>query len=322
MDYSKLYSGLITFRILNPLKISQSFYTEDHHIVPSCLGGSDTPENMVRLTAREHFIAHRLLSKIHPHHAGLAYAVFQMSRRHNRKMNSREYEILKKTYGEHASKSAKQQWENPEFRDTMSSNLVTRWEDPKFRAIMSSCSKQRWEDHEYKAKMSAVSSKSLTERWEDHEYREMMSSSLKKRWVDSYFREMMAGVNSNAMVEKWKDPDFRAMRSSHVKRQWKDPEFKAKINEALADWREESRGQPWLMRIATKEIWSLAQVFWEHRPNNPEATLIYRVVDFCNIFNEGKNKNMFYKMDEMFKKNCWIPKLDPKWMKEFGHIRY
>jgi hypothetical protein len=40
-------------------------YTERHHIQPKCLGGTDDHKNLVRLTAREHFVVHHLLTKIH-----------------------------------------------------------------------------------------------------------------------------------------------------------------------------------------------------------------------------------------------------------------
>lgn len=39
-------------------------YTESHHIIPKSLGGSNSAENLVSLTSREHFICHRLLTKI------------------------------------------------------------------------------------------------------------------------------------------------------------------------------------------------------------------------------------------------------------------
>lgn len=48
-------------------------YSEKHHIIPKCLGGTDRKENLVRLTAREHFICHRLLVKMVE-----GKAVFQM----------------------------------------------------------------------------------------------------------------------------------------------------------------------------------------------------------------------------------------------------
>jgi hypothetical protein len=38
-------------------------YTEKHHIIPRCMGGSNDKENLVTLTAREHYIAHLLLTK-------------------------------------------------------------------------------------------------------------------------------------------------------------------------------------------------------------------------------------------------------------------
>lgn len=36
---------------------------ETHHIIPRCLGGSNETFNLVRLTFREHFVCHRLLTK-------------------------------------------------------------------------------------------------------------------------------------------------------------------------------------------------------------------------------------------------------------------
>ena len=38
-------------------------YTENHHIIPKSMGGSNEKCNMVILTAREHYIAHLLLTK-------------------------------------------------------------------------------------------------------------------------------------------------------------------------------------------------------------------------------------------------------------------
>lgn len=38
-------------------------YFEKHHIIPKSLGGSDSPSNLVLLTAREHFVCHLLLPK-------------------------------------------------------------------------------------------------------------------------------------------------------------------------------------------------------------------------------------------------------------------
>jgi hypothetical protein len=45
-------------------KKALSGYFECHHITPRSLGGKDSPENLVLLTAREHVIVHRLLPRI------------------------------------------------------------------------------------------------------------------------------------------------------------------------------------------------------------------------------------------------------------------
>lgn len=98
MDYRKLYNGLVSFRTLNPLNKSKVVYTERHHIVPKCLGGSNSKENLVRLTGREHFLAHRILNKIYPDNADLKTALFLMckSNRSNvRRVDSKLYEHLK-----------------------------------------------------------------------------------------------------------------------------------------------------------------------------------------------------------------------------------
>ena len=99
MNYSKLYSTLISYRINNPLIKSKDLYVETHHIIPRCLGGGDSKENLINLTAREHFIAHRFLSKIYPEIIDLRFVVLMMVRRKSDKYSnistSRYYEKLK-----------------------------------------------------------------------------------------------------------------------------------------------------------------------------------------------------------------------------------
>ena len=75
-------------------------YTESHHIIPKCIGGTDDKDNLVQLTAREHFIAHLLLWKIHPESYGLIKAVNMMcmsGKNQERSMN-RMYGWLKEKF--------------------------------------------------------------------------------------------------------------------------------------------------------------------------------------------------------------------------------
>lgn len=58
--YARQYYCIIQNRIENPI----SGYTENHHIIPKSLGGADDPSNKVRLSAREHWVCHQLLTRM------------------------------------------------------------------------------------------------------------------------------------------------------------------------------------------------------------------------------------------------------------------
>lgn len=77
MDYAQHYSRLIE-RARNRVLVG---YVERHHIVPKCLGGLDDPDNIVRLTPEEHYLAHQLLLKIYPAEKGLICAALYMAGR-------------------------------------------------------------------------------------------------------------------------------------------------------------------------------------------------------------------------------------------------
>lgn len=75
MNYKQIYDTIcargLTERHLD--------YYEKHHIIPKCLNGPDTNENLTKLTAREHYIAHWLLCKIYPKSWKIAHAFFWMA---------------------------------------------------------------------------------------------------------------------------------------------------------------------------------------------------------------------------------------------------
>ena len=83
-------------------------YTETHHILPKSMGGADSPENTVELTAREHFVCHWLLTKMTEgdDHYKMLNALRIMraeSPRHQRyktKITARVYANLKEEYAQ------------------------------------------------------------------------------------------------------------------------------------------------------------------------------------------------------------------------------
>lgn len=63
MDHKKHYDRLIETRKLRQREKGIKY--ERHHIIMKSMGGSNNEDNLVYLTPREHFIAHRLLWLIH-----------------------------------------------------------------------------------------------------------------------------------------------------------------------------------------------------------------------------------------------------------------
>jgi len=92
MNYSKIYS-----RIVNAAKSREVVgYVEVHHIVPKSMGGTNSDDNLVSLTAREHFLVHWLLFKIYNSPA-MARA-FRLMADTNGKLHGRTYQGAKEIY--------------------------------------------------------------------------------------------------------------------------------------------------------------------------------------------------------------------------------
>lgn len=97
MNYQKHYGALIARARTRVLDC----YVEKHHVLPRCLDGGDEKENIVELTAEEHFCAHLILSKLHPGHKGLIFATVCMSwNLKGRRANNKLYGWLRRRYVE------------------------------------------------------------------------------------------------------------------------------------------------------------------------------------------------------------------------------
>lgn len=97
MNYQRIYTQLIQHAQMRDKPVE---YTEKHHIIPRCMGGSNNADNMAVLTAREHFIAHHLLYKIYqntPFGYKMAHAFGMMSTlKLLRKLTARQYETIRR----------------------------------------------------------------------------------------------------------------------------------------------------------------------------------------------------------------------------------
>jgi len=186
MDYQKIYNQIIARARTRKL----NHYIERHHILPKCMGGSNDTDNLVELTAREHYIVHKLLVEIHPSNKKLRYALWGMSNQltssnNNRNYNvtSREYErarILfsesmkgrKITWGDKISIAKKGKSTGKQSRETVDKRKETVKKNPY--------------NHTEKAKKAI--SKANKGRAKDPEWRKKISNTIKKKGIKPPYR--------------------------------------------------------------------------------------------------------------------------------------
>jgi hypothetical protein len=94
--------------------LDKSIYTEKHHIIPVCIGGDNQKNNLTKLTAKEHFICHKILCKLYPDNEKLRYAFWAMC---NQK-NNRDYLVSSRDY-EYAKSICLEMWKRPKSEESV-----------------------------------------------------------------------------------------------------------------------------------------------------------------------------------------------------------
>lgn len=152
--YTKWYNNIIDKRKKELLK----GYVEKHHIIPKSLGGSNEKENLVSLSAREHYIAHLLLTKMveGENKSKMCWALHRMVfSSQKQSFSSYQYEMLRKIHSKNLMEnhpSKKNSW-----RISVSKAVYSHWEENKKRKQkMSEMVKKRWRDDPDAARKIAI----------------------------------------------------------------------------------------------------------------------------------------------------------------------
>ncbi len=96
--YTKWYFNIIN-NAKNELRVKvKNDGNENHHIIPKCIGGLDTPENLQLLTLKEHFICHLLLTNMCDNKNDIKKMFWALHRLSfsGRKITSYQYELARK----------------------------------------------------------------------------------------------------------------------------------------------------------------------------------------------------------------------------------
>jgi len=112
MNYQRVYDQLMFRAICRTDSPSALIgYSEKHHIVPKCFTNNNKKSNLVKLTAREHYIAHHLLYKIYEKssdtrkkeqmaRAWMAMCYLINDKQSRAQVKSYQYEAAKKAHSE------------------------------------------------------------------------------------------------------------------------------------------------------------------------------------------------------------------------------
>lgn len=157
--YYKWYFNIIT----NACQDSQNRldgYYEKHHIIPKSLGGDNTPQNLVKLTAKEHFVCHRLLVYMTSgkNKSKMSYALLMFVRNTpqlgRQKINSRTYDIIKKLISEASSAIHSGKTVSISTKQKMSHSKKITHNTPEFKLNASIRAKNRTAEHKAKIGLS------------------------------------------------------------------------------------------------------------------------------------------------------------------------
>lgn len=238
MDYRKVYMEIIKKARNRPLTKEKGY--EIHHILPKSIfpNWSKRKGNMVKLTYKEHFFCHELLTKIYPS-SKLNFALLSMSnsKKYRKTLTLKQYEILKSSIDYSGrSEKMKKKWQNTEFREKVTKAVRNTKE------IRSEKMKEKWKDSSYSEKVKKSLKKSQNSRtekfkkWaaENHKVlsekrKEYLKANPEAKYSLNKFRE----ENPNFYKELWAKPEMKEKRSKTMTNFYANEENRKKQSERL-----------------------------------------------------------------------------------------
>jgi DNA gyrase subunit B len=122
--------------------------------------------------------------------------------------------------------------ERDAIRERLDDAQRTYWSDPANRQAASDRMTRFFIEHPEHAEWLR---EIAVAQWADDELRAWRSAETRRQWQESGARDRHSGA-----VRKWHadNPSFAASKQVEMGRNWEDPAFRAKVNHALATWRE------------------------------------------------------------------------------------
>ncbi len=217
--YANWYFNIIEKRRTFP----HDGYTEKHHVIPKSLGGSNESDNLVRLTAKEHFICHLLLikmtegkDKIKMIFAAYCIQYLRSKYRPKIKINSILYQKLKEENSLAASIRSKERIISNETKAKISASKIGVPRSNELKAKLSIIAKNRSYSAETRAKMSVAH--------KNHSYEWLIGRKLSADHIKKISNAVRGRKQSQEHIDKRVKAHLGSKRSN---------ETKAKISAAI-----------------------------------------------------------------------------------------
>jgi hypothetical protein len=148
MDYSRVYSEFIADRRTREGSLT---VFDRHHILPTCLGGGNEPENLIRLSPSDHLFAHVLLGRIHG--GKLAVVAVRMAgmRKYRGRRTRERFDKLRAE-----ARRAQSRPMSEETKRKLSLKNKGRERTPSQKAQMATSAKRRTDDPAWRTRQSSL----------------------------------------------------------------------------------------------------------------------------------------------------------------------
>lgn len=199
--YTRTYYSIISnAQQQNRIKSNESYF-ENHHIIPDSLGGTLKADNMVLLTAREHFICHMLLPKM-----------LTGQDKHKMIFGFNQMLRISENQHRHLPKSHQYEYARKELAISLRVLHTGRKHTEESKLLMSVKKKGIPKSDETKLNMS----KSAYNRRDEIANRARELGTLKKLWNDDSFREARSAEVSQRQKVRLSDPKVLADQVNRI----------------------------------------------------------------------------------------------------------
>lgn len=288
MNYQKIYNNLVAKCVPRGLnkKVLEGYF-EKHHIIPKCLGGTNSSDNYVLFTAKEHVIAHKLLWKANPENYSLMWAYARTVNAHKELLTWSDVEKAKIAKAKFMSERIVTQ----ETRDKISATLMGSVipQDVIEKRRLKQIGQKRTD--ETKANLRKARKELLDSGW-------TMPEDARKKIGDA----SRGRKRSPEAIEKSRQAQIGKVLSDEQKAQI------SAYQKSLRPWQKSSISRP-----ARARVWAQAanyyNIWFENgKPKKDKFSTIASEIE-STVY----TKYHFTKLVEMFHEG-WIPHYDKQWL--------